>query len=261
MIRCAKFGREFFKTLFPGTAADEKELHPGIPLQKLRRDQEKIVMAFQIEEARDFADHDVIRADSEARAQFPGVLRLKKWVERKTAEDASVLFAAANPCIQILFNHGISHRDKMSRDAARPALDISENRVCERPLPGPKRWPMNAVNDYRDVFQVCCPASENAGFPAVRMHNYARILPKLAPELHQPAHICHWPNRTRQRWDNRQEVWVLVKYVLKRAFTPEGGPAEKVHGQPGISLQAENGGDGILLSPANNEAGDDMGRE
>src|SRR2546430_11577025 len=54
-----------FKTLAPGTVAHEQELHPRTAFQQLRRDRKQIVVAFELEQARDLPDHKVVGADAE----------------------------------------------------------------------------------------------------------------------------------------------------------------------------------------------------
>ena len=56
----------------PFAVADQQEFDLRISADQFRRDGEQIVVPLELEQPRDFADDEIVRRDSQFRAQTPG---------------------------------------------------------------------------------------------------------------------------------------------------------------------------------------------
>ena len=108
---------EIFKLAAPFAVADEEEFDFGILTDKSGRDGEQIVVPFELEQPRDFADDKIVRRKAEFFAEFQIIFRGEKRFEREAAEDFGALLRRADAGGEILLRHRIGDDDEMIGDA------------------------------------------------------------------------------------------------------------------------------------------------
>ena len=108
---------QIFKPRAPFAVADEQEFDFRILADEFRRDGKQIIVAFEPEQARDFADNEIVWRNAEFFSEFQIVFRVEKRFEREAAENFRVLLRPADASREILLFHRISDDDEMGRSA------------------------------------------------------------------------------------------------------------------------------------------------
>ena len=105
---------------------------------------------------------------------------------------------------------------------------------------------------------LCCQTPDEASFAAVRVHYVWLERRKRALELPVGEPVAQRMNGPDEIGDAVKESVDFLDEGLERAFRAGGGTAVKPDIDARFFVKAEDGGGGVFLRAANNEAGDDM---
>jgi hypothetical protein len=125
----AKVPDSGLEAVAPGSITDEQETDMGTAGDNIRGDGEKIVMAFEREEARDFPDYEVGWIQIETRAQGGIGLSLKERFEVEAAENPGILVRLPDAGVQVLVDHGMGDRDEMGGDTGGILFGVAEREI------------------------------------------------------------------------------------------------------------------------------------
>jgi len=250
----AKGARLVFKFRPPGAIADEEKFDAGMTPDNCRRHGEQIVMALELEEARDFADHEIVRGNSELGAELRIIGGGEIRAQIEAAENFCVLFAAADSGGEILFRHGFRDGHKMSGNAASAPFGGAEKEICQGVLEIAEGGSVDGVDDEGHAGSRGGEAAEEAGFSAVSVDEVGPGFPKNTLELAQGQKILTGINRANEA-GNCDQPGVAG---CERAFRAGGGAGDELDIEVRALPQAEDGGQSIFLSSASDQTRDDV---
>ncbi len=215
-------------------------------------------MALEVKEAGDFADHDILRADSVFRSQVQVVSRLQIGLEIEARKNAAVELRRADPGAEILVAHGICDDDKMMGETPGKAFGVFEKEIGSPALEIPERGSVNGMNDTGNARHPGRKSTHQTGLAAMRMHNIGTSLAEALSEREQRPKIVPWANWPDQMRLQVKETLHCPCLRLQGSF----GAGRWTGDQPDLYardiVQPQDGGEGILLSSADDEAGNNV---
>jgi hypothetical protein len=173
----------------PGPITDEQKTDMGTAGDDIRGDGEKIVMAFECEQARDFSDDEVGGIEVETRAEGGIGLSLKIRFEIKAAVNSGILVRLPDAGVQVLVDHGIGDRDEMGGDAGGELFGVAEREVGKSPLERPKRRTMDGMDNDWHAGTTGRQSPEETGLAAVGMDDMGIEELKVAGQIEESAQI------------------------------------------------------------------------
>src|SRR5215471_18166957 len=78
-----------FEPAAPGAIANQEKFYIRASVDQRGSNREEIIVAFKLEQPRDFANDDVLRCEAKTGAQLDIVCSGKKWAKIETAQDFS----------------------------------------------------------------------------------------------------------------------------------------------------------------------------
>ena len=149
--------------------ADEQQSRVRNLRQNFGKRGEQIGVAFEFEEAADFADDEMIFFKSEFFAQRQIIRRVEKWFQIETAENAREHCRFSDSGGEIKSGHRVGGAEKMVGDFGGATLGGGENKIGERALKISERRAVDVMDDDRNARAFRGEASENSRLAAVRV--------------------------------------------------------------------------------------------
>ncbi len=238
------------ETFAPGAVANEQELEGVALAHEVGRDGEKVLVAFEFEEASDFPDDDISHLEPELGSELRVISGREERFECKAAQDTGELIGAADARGKVLDLHGLSDNDEVVGDVCRTAFSAPEEGVGEGALEGAEGRAVNGMNDERDAGARGGEAAEDAGFAAVSVNDVRAAAGENLAEAPAGEEVLpgmDWPDEFRE---DLEDAGVVVEDRLEGALGPAGGSGDEVDFEPGLLAEAEDRGDGVFLGPA-----------
>jgi hypothetical protein len=135
----------------PRSVPDEEETDVGTAGDDGRGDGEKVIVAFEREQAGDFSNDEVGGFEVEPRAQVRIWQSPKKRLEIKAAVDTGILPRLPDAGLQVLVDHGIGDRDEVGGGVGGALFGGAECEVGKGTLERPKGGAMDGMDDDRDT--------------------------------------------------------------------------------------------------------------
>jgi hypothetical protein len=248
-----------FKSLTPGSIADKQEFYFRALLNEAGGNGKEVVMAFELEEARNLADDEIIGQEAKTGAEGEVIGGGEERFEGKAAQDRGVLGASPDASGEVLARHGFGDHNKVRGDAGSVALGRTENEIREKALKRAEGRAVHRVNNDGDTGTGSGEAAEDSSFAAVGMDNIWAIVAKDGLEVAQGEPVIQWMDGTDKMRFEAQETGQRVKERFEGTFRPARGARNETDLETLLLPEAKDGGNGIFLSAADDQPGDDMG--
>ncbi len=252
-------GGEGFEALPPGAISDEEETDVGDAPDEFGCGVEEVVMALEFEEAGDLGDDEVVGQEAELGSESGVWGGVEEGGEGEPGEDAGELGFVADAGGEVLAGHGIGDDDEVVGDPAGDLFGAGEGGIGDRALERAEGGAVDGVDDDGDAGGACGETAEDAGLAGVGVDDVGVMGAEMASEMEEGEEVGPGLDGADEFGDGDESVRERGELGFEGTFRAIGRAGEELDIPVGMVEEAEDGGDGILLGAADDEAGDDVG--
>lgn len=241
-----------------GAVADEEESEVGEFADEVRGGGDEVVVTLEGEEAGDGADDEVILGEAEAGAENGVGSGVEVGIEVEAADDAGVLGWETDAGGEVLTGHGLGDGDEVGGEVAGEAFGGAEEEIGGASLERAEGGTVNGVNDDGGAGETGGEAAEEAGLAAVGVDDVGAGGAQVAGEGDEGEGVEGGVNGADEGGKEGEEVRDGAGGGFEGAFGTAGGTGEEADIQAMAGSEAEDGGEGVFLGTADDEAGDEV---
>ncbi len=147
----------------------------------------------------------------------------------------------------------------MGCEAGGEALGGAKESVGHETLKRPEGGAVDGVDNDRNARAMGSPAPQNTRLAAVRVDDVGPGRAEFTGQGKQGAKVVERMDGAHEGRDDGKKLRERREGGFEGTFRPAGGAGEEAHLDAGALIEAQDGGDGVFLGAANDQACDDVG--